>query len=169
MTSDNIYCSFVDSKGEVSLRYQQRRYDEIRMHVQTVYRHSERRMNSGKEIFIPYRKIALAIYGSVRITVSSLFNPESRSFAHYKVSDNLVSNQFNACPGYKDPDGTLFFGSINRVCFFRPEGLNHNSPTNDIHLTSRISGSSINTYNHHRTAFYRIISTAHLPFAYLTA
>ena len=30
---------------------------------QTVYRCSERRMNSGKEIFIPYRKIALAIYG----------------------------------------------------------------------------------------------------------
>ena len=134
MTSDNIYCSFVDSKGEVWFGTSNgglMKYNARADSIQAFGKENELRQ---RDIYSIQEDSFGYLWMSTDNGIFS-FNPESRSFAHYKVSDNLVSNQFNACPGYKDPDGTLFFGSINGVCFFRPEGLNHNSPTNDIHLT----------------------------------
>ena len=139
------------------------------MHMQTVYRCSERRMNSGKEIFIPYRKIALAIYGWVRITVSSLsirkvgilpiikypiiwFPTSSMPVRAIKIL--TVPFSLAVSMGYASSDRKDWTITVLQTIFI---------------WLSRISGFSINTYNHHRTAFYRIISTAHLPFAYLTA
>ena len=63
------------------------------------------------------------------------FNPDNKSFTHYLVADNLISNQFNACSGYRDTDGAIYFGSINGVCFFHPEELNQTNTTQNIHIT----------------------------------
>ena len=134
MTSDNIYCSFIDSKGDVWFGTSNgglMKYDANADSIQVFGKKNELRQ---RDIYSIQEDSFGYLWMSTDNGIFS-FNPESQSFAHYKVSDNLISNQFNTCPGYKDPNGTLYFGSINGVCFFRPEGLNHNNPTNDIHLT----------------------------------
>lgn len=106
MTSDNIYCSFVDSKGEVWFGTSNgglMKYNARADSIQAFGKENELRQ---RDIYSIQEDSFGYLWMSTDNGIFS-FNPESRSFAHYKVSDNLVSNQFNACPGYKDPDGTL--------------------------------------------------------------
>lgn len=116
MTSDNIYCSFIDSKGDVWFGTSNgglMKYDANADSIQVFGKKNELRQ---RDIYSIQEDSFGYLWMSTDNGIFS-FNPESQSFAHYKVSDNLISNQFNTCPGYKDPNGTLYFGSINGVCF----------------------------------------------------
>jgi len=48
------------------------------------------------------------------------FNPKTRTFRNYDVSDGLQSNEFNANACHKSQDGELFFGGINGFNSFYP-------------------------------------------------
>jgi signal transduction histidine kinase/ligand-binding sensor domain-containing protein len=48
------------------------------------------------------------------------FNPKTKTFRNYDVSDGLQSNEFNANACHKSRDGELFFGGINGFNSFYP-------------------------------------------------
>ena len=56
----------------------------------------------------------------------SKFNPETKTFKNYDVKDGLQSNEFNARGFYKGRDGEMFFGGINGMNSFYPEGIRDN-------------------------------------------
>ncbi len=54
----------------------------------------------------------------------ALFDPRTGSVRQvYTVTDRLLSNQFNYKSGYKDGDGTIYFGCIEGLISFDPEML----------------------------------------------
>ncbi|MGB8952308.1 MAG: two-component regulator propeller domain-containing protein [Candidatus Aminicenantales bacterium] len=56
----------------------------------------------------------------------SRFNPETRTFKNYDVSDGLQSNEFNYNAFYKNRQGEIFFGGINGLNAFYPEKIKDN-------------------------------------------
>lgn len=52
----------------------------------------------------------------------SRFSPkQGRVVKNYDVTDGLQSNEFNTNVCYKHTDGTLFFGGVNGITYFRPD------------------------------------------------
>lgn len=114
--SDNIYCSFMDSRKRI--------WFGTSNGGLMLYNRS----NNSMEIYGKDNELKQRDIYSIQEDLSGLlwmstdngiycFNPDNKSFTHYLVADNLISNQFNACSGYRDTDGTIYFGSINGVCF----------------------------------------------------
>lgn len=54
------------------------------------------------------------------------FNPEKKTYLHYDVADGLQSNSFKVGAATKDPKGTLFFGGINGITYFKPNEIKSN-------------------------------------------
>lgn len=53
----------------------------------------------------------------------SKFDPSTGRFINYNNSFGLPSNQFNFKSYLKSSSGTLYFGTINGLCYFRPEDI----------------------------------------------
>ena len=53
----------------------------------------------------------------------SRFNVENKIFKNYYTGDGLQSNQFYWSASYKDPDGKMYFGSMNGLNAFYPDSL----------------------------------------------
>ena len=132
--SDNIYCNFMDSRKRI--------WFGTSNGGLMLYNRS----NNSMEIYGKDNELKQRDIYSIQEDLSGLlwmstdngiycFNPDNKSFTHYLVADNLISNQFNACSGYRDTDGAIYFGSINGVCFFHPEELNQTNTTQNIHIT----------------------------------
>ncbi|MEZ0608528.1 two-component regulator propeller domain-containing protein [Fibrella sp. WM1] len=51
------------------------------------------------------------------------FSPTRGVLITYDETDGLQGNEFNTNACFKDPDGTLFFGGVNGVSYFRPPTL----------------------------------------------
>ncbi|QKZ13513.1 hybrid sensor histidine kinase/response regulator transcription factor [Spirosoma sp. KUDC1026] len=51
------------------------------------------------------------------------FDPVSRQLLRYNEADGLQSNSFKIGAAYRSNDGTLYFGGINGVTYFRPRLL----------------------------------------------
>jgi signal transduction histidine kinase/streptogramin lyase len=67
--------------------------------------------------------------GLVRIT------PTSGAIRVYDARDGLPSNQFWNHSAYREPDGTMYFGTTNGMATFRPEALKDNPTPPEVYLT----------------------------------
>lgn len=65
----------------------------------------------------------------------SKFNPETRQFTNYDVSDGLQGNEFNVRAAYRSRDGELFFGGINGFNHFYPEDIVPNQFAPEVRFT----------------------------------
>ena len=63
------------------------------------------------------------------------FSPVRGVIKNYDVTDGLQSNEFNTNVTYKHPDGTLFFGGINGITYFKPNQLGSNSFVPPVRIT----------------------------------
>ena len=54
------------------------------------------------------------------------YNPNNQTVKVFDKGSGLLTTQFNFKSFYKNQSGTLFFGSVNGLCYFRPEVLQKN-------------------------------------------
>ena len=54
------------------------------------------------------------------------FTPATRQYLHYDVADGLQSNSFKIGSACRAQDGTLYFGGINGISYFRPRAIQPN-------------------------------------------
>jgi signal transduction histidine kinase/sugar lactone lactonase YvrE len=66
----------------------------------------------------------------------SKFDPESRNFRNYDVSDGLQSNEFNFGAFFMDREGEMFFGGTNGFNAFNPENIVDNPYIPPVVITS---------------------------------
>jgi ligand-binding sensor domain-containing protein/signal transduction histidine kinase len=106
--------------------------------------------HKGQEKFIHYsEKSGLSnnyVYGALmdnqgRIWMStnlgiSRFDPASKTFKNYDVTDGLPNNEFNSGAYHKSAKGELFFGGNNGVVSFDPESIRDNLHVPKIQITS---------------------------------
>lgn len=73
------------------------------------------------------------------------FSPKRGIVKNYDLSDGLQSNEFNTNVCYRHPDGTLFFGGVNGINYFKTGPLQ----TNRFVPPVRITGLTVldSTYN----------------------
>jgi signal transduction histidine kinase/streptogramin lyase len=104
----------------------------------------------GQEKFIHYgEKSGLSnnyVYGALldnngRIWMStnlgiSRFDPNSKTFKNYDVTDGLPNNEFNSGAYFKSKSGELFFGGNSGVVSFYPETIKENLHVPKIQITS---------------------------------
>ncbi|MEK7253305.1 MAG: triple tyrosine motif-containing protein, partial [Bacteroidota bacterium] len=70
----------------------------------------------------------------------SFFQPQVSLFTNFFTANSLVHNEFNRFSFFKNSDGTLFFGGLKGVSFFKPgELLTSFSQGSDSLLISQIS------------------------------
>ncbi len=70
----------------------------------------------------------------------SFFQPEAKLFTNFFTQNGLSHNEFNRFSFFKNHDGTMFFGGLNGVNFFKPsEVLGSFSLGSDSLLISQIS------------------------------
>ena len=55
------------------------------------------------------------------------FNIKSERFSHFGIVDGLQSLEFNGGAYFKDKSGTMFFGGINGINYFRPADIRSNT------------------------------------------
>lgn len=53
----------------------------------------------------------------------SCFSPEKKTFRNYSSEDGLPGNEFNRGQFLKAADGTLYFGGVDGITWFKPETL----------------------------------------------
>ena len=51
------------------------------------------------------------------------YNIRTKQFTNYSEEDGLADKEFNLQARFRDNDGTLYFGGINGISFFRPERM----------------------------------------------
>lgn len=54
------------------------------------------------------------------------YHPNENKFTVYRQANGLLNNQFNYNSGYRDKNGTLYFGSIKGMISFEPEAFSEN-------------------------------------------
>ncbi|RCR67204.1 ligand-binding sensor domain-containing protein [Larkinella punicea] len=64
------------------------------------------------------------------------FSPTQGVLKNYDLKDGLQSNEFNTNVCYRHPDGTLFFGGINGINFFKPDQLRKNTVVPSVRITN---------------------------------
>lgn len=65
----------------------------------------------------------------------SRFSPIQGVIKNYDVSDGLQSNEFNTNVCYRHPDGTLFFGGVNGISYFKTSQFRPNVFVPPIRIT----------------------------------
>lgn len=134
MVSNNIISSFIDSKNRLW-------FGTSNGGLMLYDPSSDSFIVYGKENNLIQRDIYAIeedTFGNLWMSTDNgiyYFNPNSENFTQYNVQNHLISNQFNASSGYKDANGNIYFGSINGVCFFKPENLIVNNSASDMHIT----------------------------------
>ncbi|GAB2578358.1 sensor histidine kinase [Spirosoma areae] len=63
------------------------------------------------------------------------FSPTQGVLKNYDVSDGLQSNEFNTNVCYRHPDGTLFFGGVNGITYFKTGQLTKNTFVPPVRIT----------------------------------
>ncbi|MCY7358397.1 MAG: hypothetical protein LH609_13245, partial [Rudanella sp.] len=78
------------------------------------------------------------------------FSPKRGVLKNYDVTDGLQSNEFNTNVCYKHADGTLFFGGVNGITYFRPDGFRPNTFVPPVRITGvSVLDSAINPHQQH--------------------
>ena len=65
----------------------------------------------------------------------SRLDTQTGSFRNYLAGDGLQSDEFNGGAGFAAPDGELFFGGVNGMNAFHPEGLSRDVPAPAVAIT----------------------------------
>lgn len=90
------------------------------------------------------------IWGSTNNGIFS-YNIESNSFNNYTSDDGLTADEFVYSSGYKMEDGTLIFGSINGLNYFKPSQIPFNSRPPEAYITDiRIANEALANISNHR-------------------
>jgi signal transduction histidine kinase len=63
------------------------------------------------------------------------FDPATRKMIVYKKANGLLNDQFNYNSGFKDAEGTMYFGSIRGMITFRPETFSKNDFLPPVYIT----------------------------------
>lgn len=63
------------------------------------------------------------------------FSPVRGVIKNYDVTDGLQSNEFNTNVSYKHTDGTLFFGGVNGITYFKTANLRPNTFVPPVRIT----------------------------------
>ncbi len=63
------------------------------------------------------------------------FNPESKQFFRFDVSDGLQSNSFKVGAAFHAADGTFYFGGINGINYFKPKNITLNPHAPNVIIT----------------------------------
>jgi signal transduction histidine kinase/streptogramin lyase len=63
------------------------------------------------------------------------FSTLGKAIKSYDATDGLQSNEFNTNVTYKHPDGTLFFGGVNGVTYFKTNALQPNPLVPPVRIT----------------------------------
>lgn len=63
------------------------------------------------------------------------FNLDNRQFVHFYVEDGLQGNEFSKNASFRDADGTLWFGGMNGVTYFKPQEIINPARKWDIRIT----------------------------------
>ena len=66
----------------------------------------------------------------------TVFNPLKGSFKSYNASDGLQSDEFNTSSAYLAKNGTMYFGGVNGISFFKPESLTSNLFVAPVRITN---------------------------------
>ncbi|MFH0733302.1 MAG: two-component regulator propeller domain-containing protein [bacterium] len=66
----------------------------------------------------------------------SKFNPKTKTFVNFDYTDGLQGNEFNRNAHFKAVDGTLYFGGISGLTFFKPNMIKINTKIPNIVLTA---------------------------------
>ena len=53
----------------------------------------------------------------------SVLNTNTNTFKNYTEEDGLQDNEFNGKAGFKDANGTFYFGGINGFNMFKPQNI----------------------------------------------
>lgn len=56
----------------------------------------------------------------------SCFNPKNKSVLNYNIEDGLICEEFKWGSDFKGSDGTLYFGGLGGMVYFRPEQITTN-------------------------------------------
>ncbi|WP_420150446.1 two-component regulator propeller domain-containing protein [Spirosoma sp.] len=64
------------------------------------------------------------------------FSPSAGIVRNYDRNDGLQSDEFNTNVAYRHSDGTLFFGGVNGINFFKPEAVRRNTFIPPVRITS---------------------------------
>ena len=62
-------------------------------------------------------------------------DPESNAVVNYSVEDGLQANEFNQGAFFEDANGTLFFGGIGGLTWFRPDRIHSDDRSHPVLLT----------------------------------
>lgn len=65
----------------------------------------------------------------------SKFNPETKEFRNYDISDGLICNEFNGRAFYKNKDEEFYFGCIEGLISFNPDELFNYNDSPEIVIT----------------------------------
>ncbi|MFT3945809.1 MAG: two-component regulator propeller domain-containing protein [Agriterribacter sp.] len=77
--------------------------------------------------------------GICSFNVSALKKDHNQSlFRVFKMADGLQGNEFNTGAFFKAPDGTLFFGGINGLNFFKPQHFSETAKRTKVAITNII-------------------------------
>lgn len=77
----------------------------------------------------------------------SCYDQSSDTFVNYSVSDGLPNKQFSNNSVYCDPDGYLYFGTINGMITFHPDSLRLSLSRAQVELTElRVLGKNVVVY-----------------------
>uniref|UniRef100_UPI0035CB0951 hybrid sensor histidine kinase/response regulator transcription factor n=1 Tax=uncultured Hymenobacter sp. TaxID=170016 RepID=UPI0035CB0951 len=69
------------------------------------------------------------------------FNPTTRKYLHYDAADGLQNYSFKVGSAYRSRNGTLYFGGINGISYFKPETILPNPFPPDVRITGlRLAG-----------------------------
>ncbi|WP_094123209.1 hybrid sensor histidine kinase/response regulator transcription factor [Hymenobacter coccineus] len=89
------------------------------------------------------------------------FQPSTRQYLRYDVSDGLQSNAFKVGAAYRAQDGTLYFGGKNGISYFQPRSIQPNPYPPVVQLTGlRIHNElvKVGTLLHGRVLLKRALS-----------
>lgn len=76
----------------------------------------------------------------------SRFDPKSVTFSNYSSVDGLQSNEFSRNAEFLASDGTLYFGGIRGLTYFKPEQIRSEAAKHSVRVTDfYVNGVSINT------------------------
>lgn len=64
------------------------------------------------------------------------FNPKTKQWLRYNVADGLQSNSFKVGAAYRATDGTLYFGGIKGLTYFKPSQIKSNPYPPVVRLTN---------------------------------
>ncbi|WP_421871564.1 hybrid sensor histidine kinase/response regulator transcription factor [Marinoscillum sp.] len=65
----------------------------------------------------------------------SRFDPNTTTFFNFNISHGLPNNQFNFKSAFKDKSGTMYFGTINGLCYFHPDSLMVNTLAPEVYFS----------------------------------